>query len=230
VGFLLWFALVPPPSHEQTVQSDYGASSVSLPISSDERLADYTEALAAFTAMLAIVTVALAGASIWQGILTKQSIDLARAEFNVTHRPKIIVKAFQMTGASDLEVGEAPTWVFLAQNIGDSPGKIIQVRSGTIVLTANEKIPNDLSFPFHEDFNITLVSREKELFPCNGGSPLVGTEDMTIFAGTDVLLCMGIIVYVDESGIQRETGFCRRYRSREREWDTVMESEYEYAY
>jgi hypothetical protein len=179
------------------------------------------------TAVATIIMAAFTG-TLW--LVTDRSVRLARAEFNLTHRPKIIVKSFQMMGDGELKVGEVPSWIFLGQNIGDSPAKVIQVRSGTIVLKAKEKIPTDISFSFHEDIAITLVSREKELFPGNGGSPLEGNQAMEIFAGSHVLLCMGVLVYTDEDGIQRETGFCRRYRSREREWDTITESEYEYAY
>jgi hypothetical protein len=182
------------------------------------------------TLMIAAFTVVLALVGWRQARLTREAINLTRAELNLTHRPKVIVKSFQMMGDGDLKVGEAPNWIFVGQNIGDSPARVIQVRSGTIVLKAKEKIPTDISFSFHEDFKITLVSREKELFPANGGNTLEGNQAMEIFAGSHALLCMGIIVYTDENGIQRETGFCRRYRSREREWDTISESEYEYAY
>jgi hypothetical protein len=120
--------------------------------------------------------------------------------------------------------------MFIAHNIGDSPGKIVEVRSATLVLKDKEKIPNDLSFPFHEEFDVSLASGQRELFPGNGGSAPTGDQPMEIYVGTHVLLCLGIVTYLDGSNIRRETGFCRRYRPREDEWDTIKESEYEYAY
>ena len=48
-----------------------------------------------FTGVLALFTIVLAGASIWQGVLTRQGIVLGNKEFVATHRPKIVVLGFQ---------------------------------------------------------------------------------------------------------------------------------------
>src|SRR5947209_3059276 len=47
----------------------------------EQTIATYTIYLTWFTGLLALFTVILAGASIWQGYLTQQSIMLARDEF-----------------------------------------------------------------------------------------------------------------------------------------------------
>lgn len=182
------------------------------------------------TVAIAFFTVALVKVTSRQAAMTRESIDLARDEFLSTHRPKVIVSSFQMVSSSQLEVGEKVDFIFIARNIGDSPATVVEVRSATIVLRANARIPSDLSFPFKEEFNFQLASGERELLPGNGGRELVGNEPMEIFAEDKSLLCMGSIAYLDGGGRRRETGFCRRYRSRTGEWDTMSESEYEYAY
>jgi hypothetical protein len=192
------------------------------------------DAIAAPLTALATVAIGYFTWTLWrattqQGRLTQQSIDLARDEFNATHRPKIIVRSFQI-GDHDLPAGKQINFIFFAQNIGDSAAKIIEVHSATFVHNAGDPIPTDLSFPFFEPFNVVLESGQRELFPGNGGSTLVEIEHRQIFAGESDLYCMGTVVYIGAGGTRkRETGFCRRYRPRENRWD-IIESEYEYAY
>jgi hypothetical protein len=182
------------------------------------------------TVGIGIFTLTLWNTSRQQGRIAQASIDLARQEFIASHRPKIIVSGFQMQSDPELRIGEKVEFIFVARNVGDSPARVIEVRSATFVLKEKAPIPSDITFPFKEKFAITLVSQEHELFPGNGGSELEGNEPMEIFGGSKILLCMGTIVYLDESGTRRETGFCRRYRSRNQAWDTISDSQYEYAY
>jgi hypothetical protein len=74
-----------------------------------------------------------------------------------------------------------------------------------------------------------LVSGAHEVFPANGGSVLTEEEARNLRAETHMLIYVGVLIYIDASGIKRETGFCRRFRVRDRTWD-VVESENEYAY
>jgi hypothetical protein len=180
------------------------------------------------TAVMAFFTFTLARSTkkLWE--TTNKSVDLAREEFIATHRPKIIVRSFQITNR-DMPIGKPIGFIFIAQNIGETAAKIIEVRSGTFIQSAKTIIPTDLSFAFYEEFNVTLASGERELFPGNGGSSPEGEESMSVYAGNSALYCMGTIVYVDSIGTRRETGFCRRYHPREDIWD-IAESEYEYAY
>lgn len=97
--------------------------------------------------------------------------------------------------------------VFIGRNIGDSVGKIIEIRSATIVRHPNDRFPTNYSFPFSEKFQINLKSGEKELFPINGGSALNNSELVGIYSGNFALFCLGIIVYEDIAGTKRETGF-----------------------
>jgi hypothetical protein len=181
------------------------------------------------TVLIAAFTIVLAVVSNRQARLIEDQARIARNEFIVTHRPKIIVRAFQMLNP-DAGVGVAPRVIFIAHNIGDSPARIIEVRSATLVQDINANLPNDLGFPFLENFHVTLVSGQKEVFPINGADPFVENEAMEIFARRSMLLCLGIVAYLDGAGTRRETGFCRRFMSDAREWSTLRDSEYEYAY
>jgi len=181
------------------------------------------------TIFIAAFTIVLAWVSIRQARLIDAQVRLARNEFIATHRPKIIVRSFQMLNP-EARVGDAPRFTFIAHNIGDSPGRIIEVRSATLVIGVMDTIPNDLAYPFHEPFNVTPVGGQKELFPANGASPFVDNEAMEVFGGTKVLLCLGTVIYLDDANNRRETGFCRRFRSQRQQWDTMSDSEYEYSY
>jgi hypothetical protein len=181
------------------------------------------------TVFIAAFTIVLAWVSRRQARLIEDQVRLSRNEFFVTHRPRIIVRAFQMLNP-DAGVAVAPQVIFIAHNIGDSPARIVEVRSATRVQPANARIPNDLAFPFHEDFNVTLASGQKEVFPMNGAAPFAADEPMNVFAGHSMLLCLGVVAYLDDAGTRRETGFCRRFLSDVREWDTLKDSEYEYSY
>jgi hypothetical protein len=179
---------------------------------------------------LASILIAAFTATLW--ITNGRQLRLARDEFNATHRPKIIVRNFQI-GDDDFRAGKPVTPLFIAQNIGDSPGRIIEVRSGVIALDSNAKLPTNLSFPFKEPFDVRLASGERELFPANVGIN-AGDHGSVMFSegfseGSSALHCLGVVVYLDAQNTRRETGFCRRYFPKEERWETV-ESEYEYAY
>ncbi|HEX3652778.1 MAG TPA: hypothetical protein VHU18_08140 [Rhizomicrobium sp.] len=91
---------------------------------STQAVAEYTEWLAGFTAVLAFFTIVLAGASVWQGRLTRQSIDLARDDFTATHRPWLSVDVeIGPRGLFFNENGANITLVLKATNTGNSPAK-----------------------------------------------------------------------------------------------------------
>jgi hypothetical protein len=75
------------------------------------------EPISLFTGVLALFTIALVGASVWQGRLTQQSIELARQEFIATHRPKLRVRLPFLKAPI---VGQPLKFGFTISNIGDS--------------------------------------------------------------------------------------------------------------
>lgn len=189
----------------------------------------FSDPVVYFTGWLTIFTAVLAGVGVAQGLLVFDQIRLAREEFNATHRPRVIARAFQITSSYDLNAGEEVRAIFAAQNIGESAAILEEIRCGTIVLPAQERLPGNLGFPFREALTYTLECGVSELIPLNGGAALEGNEGMEIYAGDKALYFLGTLAYVDrDRKTRRLTGFCRRYLPRDQRWETV-ESEYEYS-
>jgi len=167
----------------------------------------------------------------WQACLLRRQIKLAREEFIASHRPKIIVRSFQIIDRN-LKIGVSIDFSLVAQNIGDTAAKIVDFRNAIFIQSAKiASIPSDIRFSFRENLNpdLTLKSGENILLPGNGGSALDEKEWVEIYSEDSAIYCMGIVVYADEIGTKRETGFCRRYHTRENKWN-IIDCEYEYAY
>ncbi|MGA3304009.1 MAG: hypothetical protein ABSC72_12080 [Methylovirgula sp.] len=181
------------------------------------------------TIFVARFTIVLARVTGRQAQLTRESIDLARDEFNATHRPQIIVRGFQIFNGLPETSDDTVDVICVAHNKGDAPGTIIEIRSAKIILDSDEKIPGDWTFPFTEKFNFQLASGERELIPLNGALIKNNHEVMGILFQERTLYCVGTVVYVDAGKRRRETGFCRRFDPISETWEAV-ECEYEYAY
>ena len=82
------------------------------------------EPINAFTAVLAVLTVALVVAGLWQGRLTQQSIQLARDEFISTHRPRLMLReAFLGNAFKDADRLHI---YFVIANVGSSDATIVE--------------------------------------------------------------------------------------------------------
>lgn len=190
----------------------------------------------------AVATVFVAGFTwtLWrtsaeQSRLTRASINLGTREFISTHRPKIIVRAFEM-GDKELPVDTSILVLFVAQNIGESTAHIQQIRSRVLIHDARYQIPTNLTLrPTIVDgqmiaYDIPLKGGEKELFSVDDGTAPRNNESMEVYGETKNLYCIGVILYSDDNGTERETGFCRKWNFRADGWETIGNSEYEYAY
>ena len=82
-------------------------------------LVDPTNLTAISTVVIAIFTVVLAVVAYVQARLLRKSIDLARAEFLSTHRPRIVVREVYLDGK---EIR------FRLVNVGDTPATIVESR------------------------------------------------------------------------------------------------------
>src|SRR5438105_3411315 len=92
LGLLAWvLSSFGTPLHEQCANEarNHQAYKECVEILSAEAVAYYTKWLAGLTAVLAVFTILLAGAGIWQG-------KLARDEFNATHRPLLVVRSIDL--------------------------------------------------------------------------------------------------------------------------------------
>jgi hypothetical protein len=158
-----------------------------------------------------------------------QAANIARQEFNATHRPKIRIHFIEFRrvphkGDDDWDrIGAR----FLCFNIGEAPAQTIEVR-GEIKAVADlpinvqrlliKTLPVVVSgekfiFDIHSDWLVReLVSREKQGLPS--------------------FKCMGTIVYSDGNGTRRETAFCRELNisASGESWVKVGGPQYEYEY
>lgn len=182
------------------------------------------------TLIIALFTVVLAIVGWCQARLINKSIKLARDEFNATHRPKIIARAFDLLSGPPISSRDNFDIVFIAHNAGDGRGTVVEIRSAKVILNLGEKIPGNWGFPFKETFDVVLDSGEKEIFPLNSGitNQSVGGQE-GIMHNSTILYSIGVITYLDGGGRKRQTGFCRKYLPESNTWE-VVEGEYEYAY
>jgi hypothetical protein len=192
--------------------------------------------VAIFTGLLFVATVILAAVSVFQikflinaDRKAAEQIKLAREEFAATHRPRVILRGFDIRNR-DIPDGEPVRYVFVAHNVGDADARLVETRTATIILKDAERIPGNLSFPDLEPLSYTLAAGEHVLIPGNGGTAPEPGESMGVYANKLALICLGTLTYLDANNVRREAGFCRRYRPREDIWDIIRESEYEYAY
>jgi hypothetical protein len=187
--------------------------------------------------LTALATIAIAGftLTLWratteQGRLTRDALKLARDEFIASHRPRLRVYAFEVSDR-DLPHDRPVCVLFRAQNIGETAARISKVE-GTIFISPRNNVPLEPGKPFRFTLNldIALQSGEPEQFSIENG-PVVTEHDATsIYAGQTPLVCIGRVTYLDDNGINRELGFCRKFSFRPYGSETVNNPEYEYAY
>jgi len=197
------------------------------------KAADHWGGLITAVATVAIgyFTYTLYTTSAEQARLTRDSIDLARQEFISTHRPKILVYGFNFFGAAT-ERGdtEDPIRVsFRYVNTGDSPAKIKMIGTKLVHLF-KPTMPSEIDFAIdridppvevesgRHGFRLTTDRFDQERFIFNSA------------ADTYSLVCVGVIVYADDIGTDRQMGFCRRYDDDSNRWVAMDEPEYEYSY
>jgi hypothetical protein len=182
-----------------------------------------------FFAALAAMAVAAFTFTLWistskQARLTGDSIKLARQEFVATHRPHIIVYGFDDQGD-----GEKPHRVqFRYVNKGNTRAYVTEIGSALI---ASNKTIMESDFT---DYKVKKFEPPVEVKSGNSGFKL--TEDFIdyiklLFADRDgAVFCVGYVIYRDDNGTSRQTGFCRRYEPNSGRWLKVEDEEYEYSY
>jgi hypothetical protein len=150
----------------------------------------------AYTAVMAMFTIVLAATSGWQGWLTRQTINLAREEFEASHRPKLEVKFARNLGG-DVEI--------TVINTGDTAANFIEGRAMIVHVDALATVPSphdlgpELSFTLRNRFGPSVADRVR-----------IPADDEAIFASAagSAICIFGWIVYVpDVAGATRRTSF-----------------------
>lgn len=164
--------------------------------------------VAAFTIVLAFVTRR-------QAKLTTDALELARGEFNATHRPKLVGRALYMIAAF---VDRRITLSFLIYNSGDAPAAIDSFKffatvRGSDVVEFPPIRPETNEPPFSLDVGeqkrCTAVSNDSKLL-----FQYMDPHSIKIWApaGADVSFeFRGDITFLDGSGKQRHCSFHRSY-------------------
>lgn len=196
--------------------------------SAENRLASYTGWLTVFTFVLAAGTLGL----FW--VAARQGNQLER-EFIATHRPKLVVRSVMLRNA--LIPGEAPrdfkmgfTLHYLVVNVGPTTATIVQATSTrSMVPNPREWTPGDQVYTSDGDGIVgrELKSGESCAGTCDNGSGLI--ESVAARSPFFPIYFLGYVVYEDSAGVQRRTGFIRRYDLKERSLVREPNPDYEYA-
>jgi hypothetical protein len=213
----------PPASHppSQSIRSCNDQN-----VSHDSKRDCIDEAIANYTFWLVVVTFILAAATIGLGIGTVFQLRLARAEFISTHRPRLIVRQF------NLDKPVLPDQIINVQysiiNIGDT-NAILTAIAGEIALWDGFQWeergidPIAVAVPHQvikngERIHGTIQSRFK---PTEKQAKAIELQDSTIYAA-------GELTYMDDLNTQRRTGFMRKHDFSHNRFSATETSDYEY--
>lgn len=169
----------------------------------EDRLANYTEWLVVFTALLAFVSAV-------QGYFLYRSIDLARQEFAAVHRPRMIFRGAYTW--PDGDPTEPVRVTFTLANAGDTDAKIIQSHVVCRWYTENELIPLIDSTDTH-DLQIEAIKSGADFrseVVADRAWEFLNARSLGDFHTAGLYLC-GHLVYEDTSGAKRQMAFCRAY-------------------
>jgi hypothetical protein len=190
------------------------------------RLAVYTRVLAYFTGLLAVATVFLIVAGLYQGVHLGRAVRIAIDEFNASHRPRIRVREVTITPPK--LVAESTFAVqFSITNVGDSEAKITEVYA-TIYLSEDPDLPLPMTAPPMQ----RIWFEETRIRPAFIAGPFLflhrldDPEDIR-----KALYVMGTITYTDVYDLQNERArrifFCRRFRESPPRFEHVDNRDYE---
>jgi hypothetical protein len=144
----------------------------------------------------------------------RRTVDLARQEFNATHRPRIRIKHVWLK--EQLAVGKEAVVDILYTNVGDAKAIVDNFGVGFTIGPAGQPIPGRLaldkiSMPSEVGLGITIDLQGVR----TGPSFDTGTIN-SINLGATWLYCFGFVEYYDggpkETQRVKRTAFCRRYK------------------
>jgi hypothetical protein len=186
----------------------------------------FHDPIATFTLFLVIATIVLAIATIglwfltWRMLrATKQSLDLARSEFNATHRPRLHVRNLVVTGDKDtfheafaFTPGKPLSGQFYVSNIGSGEATIVESHC-EVIWDLQDGLPMQRPYEGKLGNNplpnavIASGSSTVGLFASERPFPGLHADE----SGCSNVYVMGWVEYVDVRNVRRRTAFCRRY-------------------
>jgi hypothetical protein len=182
-----------------------------------------SDPIALYTSILAIFTIILAGASIWQGRLTKRSIDLARSEFDTAHPPELVMRDVRW---KSIEEGEACI-AFTLANRGGSTASTVE----SIFRVKASLNPVDIIDP-DEVNELPLILQPGEfraittLMVSDGEKMIAEAAKMAILEDH---YFRGTVVYTSPMGIRRRMVFARECKRGQLHFQSVDDTDLDYT-
>jgi hypothetical protein len=184
---------------------------------------------------VAVATLALVFVTLLMTRAIRAQVRLARDEFNATHRPRIQIISFEESSVSEgasehFALGASLGYV----NAGDTDAHLIEI--GWHISAADRRFRPGVTMKIRKCGG-QILTRGKE-----GGYPLasnVTRDNITVIQMQNDrgendpplhLRCVGYVLYADDGGSQRRSGFSRIYDPRTRRWDREENPDYEYSY
>jgi hypothetical protein len=174
----------------------------------------FEDPVAYYTFWLALFTVALAIGGLVQSVLIGQQIKLARDEFISTHRPKLRLRLLTMTLP---EVGKPIEIKFSLVNIGDTPATVIDIDItlrliGLLdVFKDNVRVKRE-DYIWNGKFPAGVDIAAGKSAPISGKAAVVeqAWAERSPYWWYERVMVAGVVIYTDDRGIKRQTGFYRR--------------------
>jgi hypothetical protein len=168
----------------------------------EDKVAAYTLWLTIFTAMLGLSTIGL-----W--VETGRTRRLARSEFISTHRPRLIVRQFQLDRPLH---DDALKCRFSIINVGDTEGVVTLVTAQIALWNGSFWEAPGIN-PLIRPLKQPITMRNGVRISATATSVFNVTEDQIagVQGGSLIVCAVGEITYTDALGTERRTGFRRNY-------------------
>lgn len=201
----------------------------------DETVWDRTlnDPVAYYTLWLTLFTGALAVVGIAQWGILGQQIALGRAEFNSTHRPRLIVRSVMpmLEGVSRNPVGQRCIMNFELANVGDTPARVVATAMSIRYLSDGSLTMQGLppvgkfAAPGHDQISLA-PGEARSLWYGNPEATFSAEMFGRYWAGLG-LFFVGHILYVSDAGVIRRTSFCRRHGGERGYWPPAEHYDYD---
>jgi len=182
------------------------------------------------TALASLVIAAFTG-TLWiatsrQGLLTFDSLEMARKEFISTHRPRVIVRFIQ--GPMHDAKGHEFVSVTIV-NVGANPATI-EAFGGDLARrnSKGEWVPPGLNATPKNIHPVTLISGQRHTFTVTAKTPHTDAEIAADTLDEHELCAVGAVNYRDGNRVSRETGFFRIYDETSKRFIAPNNTEFEY--
>ena len=183
-----------------------------------------------FITAAATVLIALFTFTLWwstRGMLqaTNETIRLARDEFISTHRPKMIVRQFQLDPFKRDTVLSSSCSVI---NIGSTEGILRYVAAELALWNGRVWEPPGLATVVNPYGPRTIRNGERIPVTIQSRFNITDAQIRAVRQGDLIICAVGEFTYTDQLGTKRRTGFCRNYDVSTHMFVASKNEEYEY--